>query len=466
MATNWQPAYNGLRINGCEKALANITDKQMNAKASDKDVWLNQVAIWGHGSLVARITKSGERLFYFRYQNAKGERVTFPIGTYSRSGDNGTMTLSEANQRSMHLASLHKSGIKNIREHLAAEEAERIATINAEIALQEKIKADAEAELLISSSRLTFQELYDRWFKAVVSKHKDHGEGIERLFKKDVLPFIGKMYVEDVTRQHVSKLLLTMVDRDAKVIAGRALANIRQCYGYGIGIGLIENDPTSHLKKSAFAGKATIRERVLSEDELIYLLTKALPESKLSAKGKASVKIILSTAVRIGELLKAKYKEIDLQNKIWVIPAENAKNGKEHVIHLSDYAVAAFNELFTYVEHDTWLFTDRTKTTHISVKTLTKQIGDRQTESPLQNRASDTTSLQLTGGKWTPHDLRRTSATLMGSLKVSPHVIEKCLNHMEENRMIRTYQHAALFDERKDAFEKLGEKLAEISSVK
>ncbi|MDR9777694.1 hypothetical protein RJJ65_34750 [Rhizobium hidalgonense] len=74
--------------------------------------------------------------------------------------------------------------------------------------------------------------------------------------------------------------------------------------------------------------------------------------------------------------------------------------------------------------------------------------------------------MQLTGGKWTPHALSRTAATLMGSLKVSPHVIEKCLNHMEENRMIRTYQHAALFDERKDAFEKLGEKLAEISLVK
>lgn len=442
--------------------MANITDKQMNTKATTKDIWFNQVAIWGHGSLVARITKSGERLFYFRYQNEQGERITYPIGTYSRSGDEGTMTLSQANQKATYLAGLHKSGIKNIKEHLEAEEEARLAARNAEIARLEEERLAAEAEIALNNSRMTFQQLYDRWFKAVISKHKDQGEEMERLFTKDVLPFIGNMYAEDVTRQNISTLLLNIVERDAKVIAGRTLSSIRQCYGYGIGIGLLEHDPTSHLKKAAFAGKSVIRERVLSEEELIHLLTVALPASSLSPKGKAAVKILLATAARIGELLKAKYKHIDLNGKQWFIPKENAKNGKEHLIHLSDYAVQTFQELFIYAEHDTWLFPDRTKTTHVSVKTLTKQIGDRQTDSPLQNRASDTTSLRLSGGKWTPHDLRRTAATIMGSLKVQPHVIEKCLNHMEENRMVRTYQHAALLEEREEAFARLGAKIAEL----
>lgn len=53
----------------------------------------------------------------------------------------------------------------------------------------------------------------------------------------------------------------------------------------------------------------------------------------------------------------------------------------------------------------------------------------------------------------------------MGSLKVPPHVIEKCLNHMEENRIIRTYQQASLMEEREDAFNKLGMKLAALSGL-
>lgn len=134
---------------------------------------------------------------------------------------------------------------------------------------------------------------------------------------------------------------------------------------------------------------------MLFEEELVHLLKTALPKSKLSPKGKAAIKIILSTAVRIGKLLKAKYEDIDLTKKQWIIPVENAKNGKEHLIHLSDYAIDAFQELFTYIERDIWLFPDRSNTTHVSVKTLTKQIGDQQTDTPLQNRVSDTKSLRL-----------------------------------------------------------------------
>lgn len=44
----------------------------------------------------------------------------------------------------------------------------------------------------------------------------------------------------------------------------------------------------------------------------------------------------------------------------------------------------------------------------------------------------------------------------MGNLKVQPHVIEKCLNHIEENRMVRTYQHTSLMEEREEAFNRLG----------
>ena len=406
------------------------------------------------------MTPTGIKRWWYRYM-VSGKNRKIAIGYYPE------VTLMDARTQAITMRAEQKNAEVAI-DPLEEREKERLAKIaqaEEEARQAEMLRQQQEAEMAKINARLTFQQLYDRWFKAVISKHKDQGEEMERLFTKDVLPFIGSMYAEDVTRQNISNLLLNIVERDAKVIAGRTLTSIRQCYGYGIGIGLLEHDPTSHLKKAAFAGKSVIRERVLSEEELVHLLTVALPASSLSPKGKAAIKILLSTAVRIGELLKAKYEHIDLDRKQWFIPKENAKNGKEHLIHLSDYAIQAFQELFIYVEHDTWLFPDRTKTTHVSVKTLTKQIGDRQTDSPLQNRASDTTSLRLSGGKWTPHDLRRTAATLMGSLKVQPHVIEKCLNHMEENRMVRTYQHAALFEEREEAFDKLGVKIAELAKL-
>lgn len=430
-----------------------LSDIGIRKFKTEKRVFLSD----GNG-LYLEATKTGLKRWWVRYK-IEGKTKRLSLKYYPE------MSLVEARLEAVKIITELKTSDVRIdpKEELERKRLEKItkAENDARQAEIDRLKIASEEAFL--KSRLTFQGLYDRWLKAVVKNHKDQGIEMERAFGKDVLPFIGHLYAEEVTRQQISILLTNITERGSKVMAGRTLTNIRQCFGYGIGIGLIEHDPTSHLKKSAFAGKAKMRDRVLSEDELTHLLQVALIESKLAFKGKAAIKIILSTAVRVGELLKAKHQHIDLTGRKWVIPAENAKNGREHLVHLSDYAVQAFEELFQLVEHDIWLFTDRSKQNHVCVKTLTKQIGDRQTTSPLSNRASDTTTLMLSGGKWTPHDLRRTAATLMGGLKIPPYVIEKCLNHTEENRMIQTYQHAPLYEERQQAFNALGRKLSLLS---
>ena len=51
------------------------------------------------------------------------------------------------------------------------------------------------------------------------------------------------------------------------------------------------------------------------------------------------------TAARSGEVLGARWDEIDLRAKVWTVPAERMKAGKEHRVPLSDRAVAILNEL-------------------------------------------------------------------------------------------------------------------------
>ena len=72
-------------------------------------------------------------------------------------------------------------------------------------------------------------------------------------------------------------------------------------------------------------------------------------------------------------------------------------------------------------------------------------------------RSQNTNSLP--GGKWTPHDLRRTAATMMGILGIRPDVIEKCLNHVEQNKIVRIYQRQKLEPEQAEAWRLLGERL-------
>lgn len=77
----------------------------------------------------------------------------------------------------------------------------------------------------------------------------------------------------------------------------------------------------------------------------------------------------------------------------------------------------------------------------------------------MSRRSPYTNARALPGGKWTPHDLRRTAATLMTALGVLPEVAEKCLNHTEESRVKRTYQRHSYDTAKREAWRLLGERL-------
>lgn len=58
----------------------------------------------------------------------------------------------------------------------------------------------------------------------------------------------------------------------------------------------------------------------------------------------------------------------------------------------------------------------------------------------MSRRSRRRESLNLPGGKWTIHDLRRPGASLMTRLGVVREIAERCLNDLEENKVKRIYQ--------------------------
>ena len=77
-----------------------------------------------------------------------------------------------------------------------------------------------------------------------------------------------------------------------------------------------------------------------------------------------------------------------------------------------------------------------------------------KSRKPLVHRRSDD-SLVLAGGKkgeWTSHDLRRTAATTMQALRISPDVIDRCQNHViAGNKVRRHYLHYGQAEEKRGA---------------
>lgn len=441
--------------------MAKITDRQMTAKPGNNDKWLSEVAIWGHGSLVARITPSGERLFYFRYSNSSSERVTYPIGTYSRDGSEGTMTLAEAGQRAKELAGLHKTGIRDIREHLTAEESSRIAARDAELARLISEKVAIEAEQARQAARKSVTELFEHWAKVDLINRKDKGAEVRRMFEKDVLPFLGSLAVADIKKSHITVVTDAMLARGVNRAAKIAFSLMRQMFRFAVDRDLIEYDPTASIRKAKIGGKDVERDRVLSDEE-IRTLTKLAPKAGLLPSTEAAIWIALSTCCRIGELLGARWEHLNLIKGTWLIPAENSKNGKPHSITLSPFAVRQFEYVRAHNGTSAWCYPNTDDSGPVCSKTVTKQLGDRQRQpdqGTMSRRSAKAQALLLPGGKWTPHDLRRTGATVMTALGVIPEVAERCLNHTEENKVKRTYQRHSYTNEMSEAWNRLGEHL-------
>ncbi|MDP1657747.1 MAG: tyrosine-type recombinase/integrase [Methylotenera sp.] len=324
-----------------------------------------------------------------------------------------------------------------------------------------------QAENAKQQARMTVHKLFEKWETLDLSiRRKDKGKDIRRIFEKDVLPAIGAMSVEDVRKGNIAAILDTLLARGVPRLAKMTLTLMRQMFRFAQDRDIIDNDPTSSIRKAQIGGKDVVRDRHLSEVE-IKKLKAQIPDARLLKTTECAIWIILSTCCRIGELCKAKWEHLDLEAGTWKIPTENSKNGKPHTIQLSDFAKQQFNTLVTLKKSDVWIYPNTDNTAHVCEKSITKQVGDRQLPADrerMSGRSKHGEALILTGGKWTPHDLRRTGATTMGNLGIRPDVIELCLNHIEQNEMKRTYQHQKLIAERVQAWKLLGERLSLLTS--
>ncbi len=314
----------------------------------------------------------------------------------------------------------------------------------------------AEAEALCA--RLTVNELFDQWSSIELKNRKDGGAELRRAFSKDVLPKIGKLAAEDVKKAHIMAVIDALLARGVPRMAKRTLADMRQMFRFAEQRDIVQHDPTAKIEKKRIGGQDVERDRVLSEAEIRELRDK-LPDGRFLHSTELALWIQLSTCCRIGEILSAEWKNINLDEGAWKIPEENSKNGKAHVVYLSDFAIDKFKRLQEISGTSTWCYPDRTGTKAVCPKTITVQIRDRQRGKALSNRSGTPEALKLSGGEWTPHDLRRTGATMMARLGVLPAVVEKCLNHTEQNRVLRTYQQYGYEKEMREAWHLLGDRL-------
>lgn len=408
-------------------------------KPQGKPLYIHDALVKG---LVFRVEPTGSKSWILRYHYKEGsewkQRKT-GLGPF-RLGRNDATGLTVAAAR------VEAERIKNEVKH------EGVDPIEAK-------RKRAVARLIQSSERVTVKELFERWAATDLIKRKDGGAEARRMMVKDMLPALASLPIKDVRKAHVTEIIDLLLQRGVNRMAKVVLSLIRQMFRFAITRDLLEIDPTAFISKKTIGGANVERNRVLNEDEIRDLAIK-LRSACLAETTSLAIWLVFGTCCRIGELLKARWSHIDLDRKTWRIPSENSKNGREHIISLSLFTFRLFSQLHAITGLGEWCFPATRIDHHVCPKTITKQITDRQRSAPgHKKRTKDIGALSLSRGLWKPHDLRRTGATLMTALGVLPEVAERCLNHMEENRVKRIYQRHTYEAEMKQAWERLGQHL-------
>jgi len=432
--------------------MALITDKDLKRNVK-KQEWLTDSAPRGNGRLVAKLKPDNPAAFYFRYTNTNGAQKTWPIGQYHSKGLPAGYSLSEARAAAAEINQVYRNETKDIHGYFETQRKTQQLKAELEIAELEKQKQAAAAVL-------TLEQAFERWLQTV-SYRKDIEE-IRRKFKKDILPSIGHMALADVKRSHITDLADEINKRGSPSMAKNAITLLRQLYQAAVEREWVEHDPSVGIRKDRFGGKTRPRKRHLSESEIKELANR-LDSSTMKQENKIALWLQLGTLLRSGELLRARWIDIDFDEKRWSLPESHeelhTKTGEPHHIPLSPFVLKLLNQLKGLTGNSAWLFPDTTGEKHIDTKTIGKQVRDRQVGSEanaLQKRTSEYDLFILPGGNWRPHDLRRTGSTLMVSMGVLPAVADRCLSHVEANKMHATYQQYEYQKEKFEAWMKLG----------
>ncbi|WP_430462744.1 tyrosine-type recombinase/integrase [Thalassolituus sp. LLYu03] len=451
--------------------MTKLTQKQLEALTPDDD---NKTFREDNG-LVAKVrvgVKGVTVLFRYEYK-FEGRKRDIRLGSWPK------LALAHIRKERDQAMNLVKSNIDPATAKKASKyEAQRL--LENEIATH-SIKTPED---------LTFDDLFKEWLEHGVAR-QDNNAALKRSFLKDVLPPLKDVRIRHLTDLDITKVLKAAkargLNRTVVVLNNDIAQMLRWAEKRKPWRALLsDGNPCElvNLKMILDKDYREERDRTLTDEEISELHQRiknmvetyaALPAGQkytgsrpLDAKSTCAIWICLGTLCRIGELLQSKWAHIDFEKRIWHIPAENTKahagRSQDHTVYLSDFVLGQFKELKQLTGDCEYAFPSKDKQTHVCLKTVSKQIGDRQIKyknrsGPMSNRTHDD-SLVLTNGEereWTPHDLRRTGATIMQRLGIPLDIIDRCQNHvLQGSKVRRHYLHYDYAKEKAEAWELLG----------
>jgi integrase len=259
----------------------------------------------------------------------------------------------------------------------------------------------------------TLADAVERYIEIYARPNLKSWEETARVLRRNIVPDFGAKPVGDVTRTDILRLLDRMIANPTK--ARHTLAWTKGLFTWLVERGELAVNPAAGLSLP----KGEARERTLSDDEVRDVLQAA---ELVGWPWGPLVRLLLLTGQRRGEVSGMAWEEIN--GAVWTIPGQRTKNGRPHAVPLS---VAVQEEVarIPRLADCPWVFSTSGKSP-LSGFSKGKTRLDKAID---ELRAA---SARPAMPDWTFHDLRRTAATGMTRLGISPTLVERILNHSEK----------------------------------
>ena len=304
--------------------------------------------------------------------------------------------------------------------------------------LMERVKEDGDIVALEHADQqaadraaLTFANLLDEY----LSERKDLAriDEVERELRKDAIPALGAKHPALITAGDIDEVGRAIMARGTEVMASRLVMHLKALYNFVIldrpsiaeHFGITAN-PAAMLGRRRRGGggsyaKPKARERVLDDTEIVEWW-RALDDSEKRIGTKRALQLVLVTAQRPGEVRRARKQDLHLTaaEPYWMIPAEHAKNGRQHYVPLSRMAVRLFSEAKKHCGDASSEFV------FPSPDTPEEPIANVVLPSAQRDLFVNTLKAVTPA---TVHDLRRSAATGMRRLRIDRDTVGMVLNH-------------------------------------
>jgi integrase len=349
--------------------------------------------------LVLRVSGTGSAVWYFQFrQSGEPQPIRCRLGPYP------DMTLAAARARVEVIRADLTKGIDPV-----------------------ETKRANKAAAVAKSERQTFEEAAEQFIADRIPKEKNRRK-IRMTLKKDCYSRFGSKAVEDVTAADIMAAVRSVRARGARTQAKHVFDYARATINHAIKGGVISVSPLAH---TSVARESKPRDRVLTVAEIRTLWTR-LDTAPLPEDWRIILRLQLLTGQRISEVAGLARHEIDLERRIWTLPAARAKNKHPHVIPLPPMARAIVADRMTKA------------TGRLLFPTL---CGNPPDNKHIANGLRSAmphfgfTNPDGSDAPFTTHDLRRTVATYLRELKFGSDVRDAILNHVSSKGKSVTEMH-------------------------